>query len=193
MGQVCGVGRGLRWKIKQNKSKFLALSMLGSKLFDIPSYHPGGQTAVNYFIPTSSMQTLLTMRKIAISGKSGIKYWWSAHFAGTYFHDMVFLFNCFIELKLLKIQTLSCVVSPQFWSTQTLKFSRGWSGGAMVLGKRPMPGRPTKLDYSRATALSVGAGCLDILSLSLWETARYRLKYCLKRQFSTKQPTIHQI
>ena len=38
MGQVCGVGRGLRWKIKQNKSKFLALSMLGSKLFDIPSY-----------------------------------------------------------------------------------------------------------------------------------------------------------
>ena len=38
MGQVCGVGRGLRLKIKQNKSKFLALSMLGSKLFDIPSY-----------------------------------------------------------------------------------------------------------------------------------------------------------
>ena len=38
MGQVCGVGRGLRWKIKQNKSKFLALSMLGSKLFDTPSY-----------------------------------------------------------------------------------------------------------------------------------------------------------
>ena len=38
MGQGCGVGRGLRWKIKQNKSKFLALSMLGSKLFDIPSY-----------------------------------------------------------------------------------------------------------------------------------------------------------
>ena len=38
MGQVCGVGRGLRWKIKQNKSKFLALSMLGSKLFDILSY-----------------------------------------------------------------------------------------------------------------------------------------------------------
>ena len=39
MGQVCGVGRGLRWKIKQNKSKFLALSMLGSKLFDTPSYN----------------------------------------------------------------------------------------------------------------------------------------------------------
>ena len=75
-------------------------------------------------------------------------------------------------------------------------------GGAMVLGKLPMPGRPTHLDHSKArpTALSVGAGggCLDIFSLvyyfsllspSLWETARYRLKYCLKRTLSPKQPT----
>ena len=58
----------------------------------------------------------------------------------------------------------------------------------MVLGKLPVPGRPTDLDQSRArpTALAVGAGggCLDIISLvyhfsflspSLWETARYRL------------------
>ena len=48
--------------------------------------------------------------------------------------------------------------------------------------------------------LSVGAGggCLDIFSLiyhfsflspSLWETARYRLKYCLKGPLSPKQPT----
>ena len=46
------------------------------------------------------------------------------------------------------------------------------------------------LDYSRPTAFGVraGGGCLDILfsrllflfSLFLWETARYRLKYCLK-------------
>ena len=28
----------------------------------------------------------------------------------------------------------------------------GWSGGAMVLGKLPVPGRPTNLDYSRAGA-----------------------------------------
>ena len=28
--------------------------------------------------------------------------------------------------------------------------SRGWSGGAKVLGKLPVPGRPTDLDYSRA-------------------------------------------
>ena len=48
------------------------------------------------------------------------------------------------------------------------------------------------------TALTVGAGggCLDIFSLvyhfsflspSLWETARYRLKYCLKGPLSPKQ------
>ena len=49
-------------------------------------------------------------------------------------------------------------------------------------------------------ALAVGAdgGCLDIfsliyhfsfLSVCLWETARYRLKYCLKGPFSPKQAT----
>ena len=50
------------------------------------------------------------------------------------------------------------------------------------------------------TALAVGAGgdCLDIFSLvyhfsllspSLWETARHRLKYCLKGPLNQKQPT----
>ena len=50
------------------------------------------------------------------------------------------------------------------------------------------------------TALTVGAGggCLDIFILiypfsplppSLWETARYRLKYCLKGPLNPKQPT----
>ena len=114
-----------------------------------------------------------------------------------------------------------------------------------MLGKLPVPGRPTILDDSRArafcacsmcrwglldlgggrvvrwcwvnfqcrgvlliwiivgqgpTVLAVGAGggCLDIFSLvyhssflspSLWETARYRLKYCLKGPLSPKQPT----
>ena len=49
------------------------------------------------------------------------------------------------------------------------------------------------------TALAVGAGggCLDIFTLvyhffflspTLWETARYRLKYCLKGPLSPKQP-----
>ena len=74
----------------------------------------------------------------------------------------------------------------------------------MVLGKLPVPGRPTILITvgQGPTALAVGAGGggLDILfypffplSPSLWETARYRLKYCLKGPLnpkSTNQPTI---
>ena len=39
----------------------------------------------------------------------------------------------------------------------------------MVLGKLPVPGRPTDLDYSRAWAYCTfsrcGGGCLDIFSL----------------------------
>ena len=45
----------------------------------------------------------------------------------------------------------------------------GWSGGAMVLGKLPVPGRPTSWKRVRQgpTALAVGAGggCLDIFTL----------------------------
>ena len=72
----------------------------------------------------------------------------------------------------------------------------------MVLGKLPVPGRPTIwITVGQGpTALAVGAGgrCLDIftiiypfspLSPSIWETARYRLKYCLKGPLNPKQPT----
>ena len=74
----------------------------------------------------------------------------------------------------------------------------------MVLGELPVPGRPTiwiKVGQGpTASALAVGAGggCLDIFTLiypffprspSLWETARYRLKYCLKWPLNPKQPT----
>ena len=47
--------------------------------------------------------------------------------------------------------------------------------------------------------MGAGGGCLDIFTLiypfsslspSLWETARYRLKYCLKGPLSPKQPPI---
>ena len=69
----------------------------------------------------------------------------------------------------------------------------------MVLGKIPVPWRPTICITvgQGLTALAVGAGgvCLDIFTLiypflplspSLWETARYRLKYCLKGPLSSK-------
>ena len=72
----------------------------------------------------------------------------------------------------------------------------------MVLGKLPVPGRPTlwMIVGQGPIALAVGAGggCLDIFTLlylisslspSLWETARYRLKYCLKGPLNPKQPT----
>ena len=78
----------------------------------------------------------------------------------------------------------------------------GWSGGAMALGKLPVPGRLTIwITVGQGpTALAVGAGggCLDIFTLiysfyplspSLWETARYRLKYCLRGPLNPKQPT----
>ena len=72
----------------------------------------------------------------------------------------------------------------------------------MVLGKLSVPGRPTiwmKVGQG-PTALAVGAGgcCLDIFTLIylflpfspfLWQRARYRLKYCLRRPLDPKQPT----
>ena len=36
---------------------------------------------------------------------------------------------------------------------------KGWSGGAMVLGKLPVPGRPTNLDDSRVRAYCACSGC----------------------------------
>ena len=72
----------------------------------------------------------------------------------------------------------------------------------MVLGKLPVPGRPIIwITVGQGlTALAVGpcGGCLDIFTLiypffplspSLLETARYRLKYCLKGPLNPKQPT----
>ena len=45
----------------------------------------------------------------------------------------------------------------------------GWSGGAMVLGKLPVPGRPTFWIVGQgpiALAVGAGGGCLDIFPLS---------------------------
>ena len=74
----------------------------------------------------------------------------------------------------------------------------------MVLGKLPVPGHPTIWiivgQGPISLAVGTGGGCLDIFTLlclfyplspSLCETARYRLKYCLKGPLnpkSTNQP-----
>ena len=39
-----------------------------------------------------------------------------------------------------------------FWFVECSVSLTGWSGDAKVLGKLPVPGRPTNLDYSRARA-----------------------------------------
>ena len=68
--------------------------------------------------------------------------------------------------------------------------------------KLPVPGRPTIWmtvgQGPIVLAVGAGGGCLDIFTLicpfsplspSLWETVRYRLKYCLKGPLNPKQPT----
>ena len=40
-----------------------------------------------------------------------------------------------------------------------VEFSWGWSGGAMVLGKLPVPGRPTSLEKSKARAYCTCSRC----------------------------------
>ena len=72
----------------------------------------------------------------------------------------------------------------------------------MALGNLPVPGRPTiwMIVGQGPTALAVDAdgGCLDIFTLIFlyllclplfWETARVRLKYCLKGPLNPKLPT----
>ena len=72
----------------------------------------------------------------------------------------------------------------------------------MVLGKLPVPERPTiwmTVGQGHIVfAVGAGGGCSDIFTLvypfsplspSLWETSRYRLKYCLKVPLNPKQPT----
>ena len=78
---------------------------------------------------------------------------------------------------------------------------RGWSGGAMVLGKLLVPGHPTiwlivGQGPIAPAVMRVGvvwtfilSSILSPLSPSLWETVRYRLKYCLEGPLNQKQPT----
>ena len=81
--------------------------------------------------------------------------------------------------------------------------TQGVVGGATVLGKLSVQGRPTIwiIVGQGPTALAVGADgvvwtfflssiiSLFLLPLSLWDTARLRLKYCLKGPLSPNQPT----
>ena len=74
----------------------------------------------------------------------------------------------------------------------------------MVLGKLPVLGRPTiwisvgqgptalvvsRCGWGVVWTFSLSSVLFSPLSPSLWETARYRLKYCLKGPLNPKQPT----
>ena len=72
----------------------------------------------------------------------------------------------------------------------------------MALGKLPVPGHPTDLDYRRVRAYFACSGwglfghffsrLSFLFSFSLYlGDDRYRLKYCLKGSLSPKQPTNH--
>ena len=75
----------------------------------------------------------------------------------------------------------------------------GWSGGAMVVVNFQCPANLVIVQQRPAVlAMGAGGGCLDIFSLvyhfsllspSVWETAQYRLKYCLKGPLGPNQPT----
>ena len=73
-----------------------------------------------------------------------------------------------------------------------------------MLSKLSVPVRPTNLDDSRARAYCACSWCgwglfghfflssiISLFFLPLWETARYRLKYCLKGPLSPNQLTNH--
>ena len=59
--------------------------------------------------------------------------------------------------------------NSKFLQVNCLLHERGWSGGAMVLGKLPVPGRPTILikvgQGPIALAIVAGGGGLDIFTL----------------------------
>ena len=117
----------------------------------------------------------------------------------TIFNSIICIPMHFITFTLIKIYYFAPIAS----ALRNLKPDvRGWLDGAKVLGKLPVPGRHSNLEYSRARAYCACSRCgwglfghfsliyhSTFLSPSLWDTARYRLNYCLKGPLSPKQPT----
>ena len=121
-------------------------------------------------------------------------------------HELWFRCGYLVFKVVAKLTYLVAIIGGHACNSLATTHCWGWSGGAMVLGKLPVPGRPTNLIKSRARAYCPCSRCgwglfrhffshlsfLSSFSLCLWETARYRLKYCLKGPLSpkaTNQPT----
>ena len=130
----------------------------------------------------------------------------------TFLFNLFFKFMCQICQRVALLNLLDTKVNPycllfhrereRVRENRRNPVVRGWSGGAMVLGKYSEPKRPTNLDNSRARVYCTCSRCgwglfahfflssiFSLLFLSLWETARYRLKYCLKGPLNPKQLT----
>ena len=121
-----------------------------------------------------------------------------SRFHGKFHNPFRFLYNAKSPLILIQTKFDNITMVSVLYSLN------GW-GDPMVQGKLPVPG--VLLFWiivgQGPTALAVGAGgcCLAILSLVyhisllslyLWETARYRLKYCLTAPFTqNNQPIYH--
>ena len=73
------------------------------------------------------------------------------HRSSSYGGEFIWIANV-SEVSLLRNDCSWFELGSNIQQTQSCQFSRGWSGGAMVLGKLPEPGRPTNLDWSRARA-----------------------------------------
>ena len=74
---------------------------------------------------------------------------------------LIMLFNGCLDLSVnLLSGKMVLVQNTQWFSVRLHLISRGWSGGAMVLGKLPVLGRPTiRITVGQGpTALAVGAG-----------------------------------
>ena len=65
-----------------------------------------------------------------------------------------------VVFDILNLIYLYSALSPSLWETARYRLKYwGWSGGAMELGKLPVPGRPTNLDLSRARACCACRRC----------------------------------
>ena len=77
---------------------------------------------------------------------------------------ILFFFLCYIlSLNFQTPVTAAATVNSIMfdWLTDSIFHlaNLGWSCGAKVLGKLPVPGRPTNLDYSRARAYCACSRC----------------------------------
>ena len=76
-----------------------------------------------------------------------------------YLNLYLFLVNCYMFFAISPVNGFTCSINRYYSINFSLGYS-GWSGGAMALGKLPVPGRPTiwTIVGQGLVALAVGEG-----------------------------------